>query len=596
MKRRGTWFVLTVIGAVACCSSAQEHDPSARQLTVELFSTRKVTALTITPTGNNETVRMCGECRARILTKPLTAHASDESVEVRGEHTREVELAGAFRVQPDGGASEVSAAGRWRLRVAHGELRVLLTMDSERYVALAMAGEAGAREPVESLKAMAIAVRTYALENADRHRGQGFGLCDSTHCQVLKFGEQSPQMERAVLETAGETLWYQGRRAAVFYTQNCGGQSEAARSAWPGTGAAYLTSHPDPYCIRHGAAAWNAEIAVEQVDSVFRREGWKTPSHIDAVRVTKRTNAGRAVELEFSGNGATVPVTASSFRFAMDRTMGWNQLRSDWYSVTLSNGVLHFEGRGYGHGVGLCQAGATQMAAEGHSAAEILSFYFPGTQIGVSTEDRGWKAARGAGWTLWVTGRPDATSGSNLRESLREGNTAWAKALALFPSSANSQREQPEVWEMPTTELFRQVTKEPGWMMASTAGARVFLQPEPVLMRNGGEEETLLHEFLHVLVEGEAGAQTPLWLREGVVEALAKESGSVDEPRPEANLAALERELARPATEAESQWAHAAAGRITRALIVKYGFPQVRQWLRSGSMPDAAVTKALASR
>ncbi len=606
MKARQSLFVLALMIAVACVNCrAQEREPSARQLTVELFSSRKVTAVTVTPMGNYETVRMCGECRARVVTKPLTANVSGASVEVRGEQTREVELSGGFRVQPDGGASEVNAAGRWRLRVANGELRVLLTMDSERYVALALAGEAGAKEPMESLKAMAIAVRTYALRNADRHRGQGFGLCDSTHCQVLKFGEQSPQVERAVLETAGETLWYQGRRAAVFYTQNCGGQSEAARSAWPGAGEAYLNSHPDPYCMRHGAAAWNANLSIDQVNSVFRHAGWKAPSHFDAVRVTKRTDAGRALQLEFTGDGVTVPVTASSFRFAMDRTLGWNQLRSDWFTMTLNNGVLHFEGRGSGHGVGLCQAGATEMAAEGHSAAEILSFYFPGTQIGITAEDRGWRAVRGTGWTLWATGSPGVnSSGSALKDLLHEGNMAWGRAQTLYTpheamaslQAGSSSRVQPEVWEMPTTELFRQTTTEPGWMLASTAGARVFLQPEAVVKKNGGEEETLLHEFLHVLVESEAAAQAPLWLREGVVEALAKASNSVDEAAPEVSMTAVEKELARPASETESQWAHTAAGRMARALIAQYGLAQVRQWLRTGSVPDAAVTKAQASR
>jgi stage II sporulation protein D len=438
------------------------------------------------------------------------------------------------------------------------------------------------------LKAMAIAVRTYALENADRHRNEGFGLCDSTHCQVLKFGQQSAQVERAVQETAGETLWYDGRRATVFYTQNCGGQSEAARSAWPGVGAQYLSSHPDPWCMRHGAAVWHAEIPVEQVRGVFRSEGWKAPAHIDAVRVTKRTDAGRAVQLEFAGDGATVPVTASSFRFAMDRMLGWNQLRSDWFTVTLSSGALHFEGHGYGHGVGLCQAGATEMAAEGHSAPEILSFYFPGTRVGVTAEDRGWSAARGTGWTLWATG-----GGAETAELVREGNSAWVKAEALF---APQGRVQPEVWEMPSTELFRQTTAEPGWMLASSAGTRVFLQPEAVLNQNRGEGLTLVHEFLHVLVESEAAAQAPLWLREGVVEALAQDSDSSDGAGRTVSMAALEAALTRPASQAESQWAHVAAKKMARAMIAQFGLAQVRQWLRTGSVPEAVVMRVQASR
>jgi stage II sporulation protein D len=307
---------------------------------------------------------------------------------------------------------------------------------------------------------------------------------------------------------------------------------------------------------------WHAEIPVEQVRGVFRSEGWKAPAHIDAVRVTKRTDAGRAVQLEFAGDGATVPVTASSFRFAMDRMLGWNQLRSDWFTVTLSSDALHFEGHGYGHGVGLCQAGATEMAAEGHSAPEILSFYFPGTRVGVTAEDRGWSAARGTGWTLF----------------------------------APQGRVQPEVWEMPSTELFRQTTAEPGWMLASSAGTRVFLQPEAVLNQNRGEGLTLVHEFLHVLVESEAAAQAPLWLREGVVEALAQDSDSSDGAGRTVSMAALEAALTRPASQAESQWAHVAAKKMARAMIAQFGLAQVRQWLRTGSVPEAVVMRVQASR
>lgn len=498
-----------------------------------------------------------------------------------GPRAREVELDGAFRLKPEGDAKEIGAAGVWKLSVAHGEMRVLLRLDSERYVALALNGEAGANEPLESLKAMAVVVRTYALENADRHLGDGFNLCDSTHCQALKFGKPSAMMERAVLETAGETLWFGARRASVFYAQNCGGQSEDASQIWRRPREPWLVSHADPWCTRHGAVQWHAAIQLEEMRAVFRDEGWKLPEHMDAVRVAKRTDAGRAVLLEFAGGGAEVPVAAESFRLAVGRMLGWNRLRSDWYTVNLTNGVLHFEGRGYGHGVGLCQAGAAEMAAERHSSAEILNFYFPGTRVGVTAQDHGWTSARGSGWTLWTTvGSPDL---------LREGNAAWGKAKRLYPSRAADQQTlgQPEVWQMPTTELFRQVTSEPGWTLASTQGTRIFLQPEAVLKRSGSEDNTLLHEFLHVLVENEASPQAPLWLREGIVETLASGEHGVGVVMDVADLNAA---LARPANQAESQRAHARAGMLAKALTARYGLEQVRQWLRSGIVPESEVT------
>ena len=168
------------------------------------------------------------------------------------------------------------------------------------------------------------------------------------------------------------------------------------------------------------------------------------------------------------------------------------------------------KGRGYGHGVGLCQAGAYEMAAEGHSDTEILSFYFPGAVAGITPAGHGWRSVAGAGWTLLTT---DPASGL-----VAEGNAAWARAQSLFGLSCGS---PPTVQELPSTELFRQTTGEPGWMLASTRGSTVFLQPAAVRQNNGGTEALLLHEFLHVLVEQQAGENAPLWLREGLVETLA---------------------------------------------------------------------------
>jgi stage II sporulation protein D len=570
--RRG--ILLAIVLWCGLCAWAQE--PSARPLTVEVFSARRVAALTVIPVGKNESIRVCGSCRTIAVRAPFALKVMGAGIALgAGPRARDIELDGAFRLKPDGDAKEIGAAGVWKLSVSHGGMRVLLTLDSERYVALALNGEAGANEPLESLKAMAVVVRTYALQNADRHRREGFDLCDSTHCQALKFGRPPATTERAVLETAGETLWFGARRASVFYAQNCGGQSEDAAQMWGQPREPYLRAHTDPWCTRHGQAQWHAELSADQMRTVFRSEGWKLPQPVDAVRVLKRTDAGRAMQIEFAGGGVRVPVAAGSFRLAVGRALGWNLLRSDWYTLSLSNGVLHFDGRGYGHGVGLCQAGAAEMGVEGHSSAEILNFYFPGTRIGVTAQDHGWSSASGTGWMLWTV--------AASAELLREGNAAWAKAQALYRPRG---LVQPEVRQMPATELFRQVTSEPGWMLAATQGSRVFLQPPSVLKRGDSEEQTLLHEFLHVLVESEASPQAPLWLREGMVEALASEQHEVGLGMDVVDLNAV---LARPASQADSQRAHARAGMLAQALIARNGLDQVRQWLRSGIVPESVV-------
>jgi stage II sporulation protein D len=262
----------------------------------------------------------------------------------------------------------------------------------------------------------------------------------------------------------------------------------------------------------------------------------------------------------------------------VDRALGWNQMRSDWYDLTVSGASLQIAGRGYGHGVGLCQAGAYEMAREGHSDAEILAFYFPGAVAGVTPLDHGWQRLQGAGWTLLTTHHDQAL--------LAEGNTALARAKSLLGHESVA----PVVQELPTTELFRQVTNQPGWVLASTRGNTVFLQPATVRRANGGTDSLLLHEFLHVLVEQEAGEKAPLWLREGLVEILANPANNKLEL---VTISDIDAQLAHPTNAAASRRAHRVAAQMAARLCARYGITAVRGFLRNGVPPDVA--KALGS-
>jgi stage II sporulation protein D len=521
---------------------------SARDLTVELFSARTVKSLTAIGTDHSR-LRIDWKGDGLSLTPQKTV--------------KQLVLSGTYQLE------DVAASGQWTISWRPEGIRVLLTLPSEDYVAAALNGEAAPDEPLASLKAMAISMRTFALEHANRHSAEGFGLCDSTHCQALRLQRPRPEVEQAVRETAGETLWFNNERAHIFYTQHCGGMSEAA--IWLGEQASYLPGQrKDPYCLRRSAAEWQTRIPFTELSDIFREQGWQTPSRIANLRVARRTAAGRAQLLEVTGDGASAQISASSFHFAVDRALGWNQMRSDWYELKSSGKALEIRGRGYGHGVGLCQAGAYQMAVEGHSETDILRFYFPGTTTGITPRDRGWRDVGGAGWTLRTAGPTG--------KLIQEGNAAWTHAQSLFGAPADGQ--SPTVQEMPTTELFRQTTNQPGWMLGSTRGHIVFLQPDAVRQNNGGTETLLLHEFLHVLIEQQAGEAAPLWLREGLVETLAGQ-GEPNQPL-DLSPAEVNAALAHPASDAASRHAHSVAARMTALLRARYGMPAVGQFLRNG--------------
>ncbi len=570
--------VVTLLLHTAYAAPAPEPaSVSATQLTVRLFSVREVQKVTITPVGNDDSMRMCAQCPRQPVTAPVKIEATPGGIRLASSvNEKQILLSGAFRIKANGSDQEVNAAGEWTVTQAQGSLRMLLTLPSERYVAAALSGEASPDEPMESLKAMAVAMRTFALINANRHIQEGFGLCDSTHCQALKFGKIRPEILRAVKETAGETLWFGQQRAHIYYTQHCGGITEAASNVWPNEKTPYLTSHPDPYCLRHSSALWSTQIHLDQLGTIFKREGWHTPATLEDIRIASRTPSGHAKTIEISGSGSHSTISASSFHFAVDRALGWNQIRSDRYSIRVAQGIVYLDGKGYGHGVGLCQSGAYQMAAEGHDYRQILGFYFPGTATRVSPNDAGWKSTQGAGILL--------LSVSPAPKLLQEGTEVWTKANATFPVHPSP---HPTIHSLPTTELFRQTTAEPGWVLASTRGTDIYLQPPSVLNQKSRPHDLLLHEFLHVLVEQEATPQTPLWLREGLVEALA----DTDINRNTVirmSISKIESALANPVDLASSQRAHIAAGQRTEKLINRFGLATVRSWLHSGIPPAVA--------
>jgi stage II sporulation protein D len=573
VKRARAWL----FGAIVLVGADQAYavtglDGGGRDLSVALFSSRTIRAITITPVGPNAWTAACAQCVHKKLTEPVHFAGAGE-----------VFAGGTLRVVDDGSGDARTAAGLWHLRAAgpSGEVDVVFTLPSERYVAAVLNAEAAPDEPAQSLRALAIVVRTYALNSSHFTTRPGHlaaDLCDSTECQAMRLGPVSAAIEQAVQATAGETLWFGPRRAEVFFSQSCGGTTEDGGVVWPKLqGVPYLRSHADPYCARRDSAAWHAEIALTDFAAIAKAEGWRIPAKIVAVRVGERSPSHRALQIAFlDGNGEQSLLAASALRFGIGRALGWNRVRSDAYELGLRNGALVFDGRGHGHGVGLCQTGAAEMASEGKDARAILAFYFRGAVVRITARDDGWQETHLGAVTV-------RTNGVLLRAQTEVVQRVWEDAQRRFPPRKPI---APEIVFAPTTELFRQITARPGWTLASTRGATVVLQSETVMHAHaqtlGG---TLLHEMLHVLVEAETSEHAPLWLREGLVEVLA---GEAEGASSSLSIAEIESELLHAGSQASSERAHRAAAARVRALIVRYGASTVRGWLTSGPPADIA--------
>jgi stage II sporulation protein D (peptidoglycan lytic transglycosylase) len=253
---------------------------------------------------------------------------------------------------------EVDAAGRG--------LRIVADVPFEEYVAAVLAGEASNFRSDESLRAMAIAVRTYAAHFMARHQSEGFNFCDTTHCQDFRISGVNERFRKASTDTRGQVLLYDGQPIAAYYHQDCGGTTEAQ--------APYLPQLKDPFCVSNGGLRWTAGLTASDVRAAVRL------NQVSAIEVVERSPSGRVQRLRLSGTEVRV-MRAEAFRLAVGRTLGWNRIRSDLYEVHRSGDRFLFDGRGAGHGIGMCQDGAAVMGEEGFSYQEILGHYYPNTHL-----------------------------------------------------------------------------------------------------------------------------------------------------------------------------------------------------------------------
>jgi stage II sporulation protein D len=275
-----------------------------------------------------------------------------------------------------------------RVRLSHEDRTLALPLDD--YVFGVLAAEGSVETEPEALKALAVVVRTYALKNLNRHARDRYDFCDTTHCQrFVPVGDESARPEfyelvrRAVAETSGETLREpSGRIAETYFSASCGGRTADISKLWGVRDApAYLRGVRDDFCAGAGDT-WADVITAPQLLRALRAdERSDVGSRLDSIRVVRRDETGRAELVELAGERRRL-LRGWDFKIIVGRTLGWNVLKSSRFDVARAGSAFVFRGTGFGHGLGLCQAGAHVMASRGSSYREILKQYFPGTSVG----------------------------------------------------------------------------------------------------------------------------------------------------------------------------------------------------------------------
>ena len=327
-------------------------------------------------------------------------------VRLVGEDGRTTSIESPVTIRALDAASRVLISGRpYRgeaLVVASGDEVIVVTRVAiEDYLRGVVPLEIGERQASEhaAVEAQAIAARSYAW--AHLAPSQRFDVRATVDDQVYGGAKaERPVADAAVAATAGEVLRYAGRIADAPYHSTCGGMTAEPGEVWTGeAGAPYLRRVDDhvpgssrAWCDISPRYEWEREMTAAQVGAAVSRYlrsrgSSESIGTVRAMRVESHTPSGRVGTLSVTGSDGETTLRGNAIRYAL-RSTGGELLNSTYFSVeTSGSGTagrrFTIRGRGYGHGIGMCQWGAIGRARAGQDAVTILQTYYPGTSVGI---------------------------------------------------------------------------------------------------------------------------------------------------------------------------------------------------------------------
>jgi stage II sporulation protein D len=262
--------------------------------------------------------------------------------------------------------------------VQDGNIKLINHLDIEDYLPSVVVSEAGNVNVPEYLKTQAIVSRTYAENSLGRHIADGYDVCDQVHCQVYKgvYRASGPIMD-AVYATKGIVVVDSAMHLIdAAFSANSGGETANAADVWKDS-VSYLVSVNDPYSLSGAKARWQLRITIAK---------WRDYLLKKAAQSTTTGAVTFDESFDYISMHRTPNYTYQSVSIPFkDIRADW-KLNSAYFSITTNGDDLVLNGLGNGHGVGLSQDGALQMARQGKSCDEIIRFYYRGVLLSTIDE------------------------------------------------------------------------------------------------------------------------------------------------------------------------------------------------------------------
>jgi stage II sporulation protein D len=264
--------------------------------------------------------------------------------------------------------------GALKVSVTNDGLLVTNVIPLEQYLQGMLAGEMSPSWEIEALKAQAIAARTYALYMIQHPKSKFYDLEKGTGDQVyLGADGESIRVRAAVEATRNQVITLNNHPVKTYFHSRCGGATEPATQVWNKLENS-SQSVPCPYC-RKFPYPWKSSLKTREFLQILRipEEGLKKFK----ISIGKRTLSGRVKEIAIESEKEKHLINSEELR----HLLGYSQIKSTHFDLSVHQDEITFQGVGAGHGVGMCQWGAQFLAKQGKNYREILSHYYPNFEL-----------------------------------------------------------------------------------------------------------------------------------------------------------------------------------------------------------------------
>lgn len=320
------------------------------------------------------------------------------------------------------------------------QISIINHIEMENYLYGVVPREIPASSPMEALKAQAIVARSYALSGLNKHKGEGYNLCDKVDCQVYgAYDGEHTSTNQAVDETRGINVYYNGSIVSTPFHSTSGGYTEDSSKVWSAA-LPYLVAVEDKFSSNSPNSSWTISMTQKEVYDKLLAGGINVGEILD-MEIVSISEANRVQQLKIKGTTGDTIITGAKLR----SLIGTTALKSTWFNIestgsssnsetkvhvmdgssmypskislntayildskskaqvsrssvsraigssrtsSIGGGTLAsspktfvFNGKGYGHGVGLSQYGAIEMARLGYNYYDIITHYFKGVEV-----------------------------------------------------------------------------------------------------------------------------------------------------------------------------------------------------------------------